>query len=88
MWVFVGLVVVGVLLARREQNHRAVRAWGWLLAITLAQGAVGYVQYFTGLPELLVGIHMLGSALTVVALVLAVSSLSTREPAPSSRLIP
>ncbi|WP_096907570.1 heme A synthase [Dietzia sp. WMMA184] len=88
VWVFVGLVVVGLLLARREQNQRAVRAWGWLLAITLAQGAVGYVQYFTGLPELLVGIHMLGSALTVVTLVFAVSSLSTREPAPSSRLTP
>lgn len=81
VWVFVALVVVGIVLARREDNQRALRAWGWLLVVTLAQGVIGYVQYFTGLPELLVGIHMLGSALTVVAMVPAMSSLSTRQPA-------
>ena len=88
VWLFVGLIIGGILLARRDHNQGAVRAWAWLLAITLAQGAIGYIQYFTGLPELLVGIHMFGSALTVVALVFAVSSLSPREPAPSSQLIP
>ena len=36
-------------------------AW-WLLAATLAQGAVGYIQYFTGLPELVVFGHLLGAA--------------------------
>lgn len=82
VWVFVVLVVVGLLLARRERNGAALRAWGWLLAVTLLQGLLGYVQYFTGLPELLVGLHMLGSALTVVAIVYAVSSLSTRQPLP------
>ena len=34
-----------------------------LLAVEVAQGAVGFVQYFTDLPELLVGFHMLGAAL-------------------------
>lgn len=81
VWVFVVLVVVGIVLARREDNQRALRAWGWLLVITLAQGVIGYIQYFTGLPELFVGIHMLGSALTVVAMVPATNSLSTRQPA-------
>lgn len=33
------------------------------LAISLAQGAIGYLQYFTGLPELLVGAHLLGATL-------------------------
>ncbi|GAB3162473.1 COX15/CtaA family protein [Myceligenerans halotolerans] len=42
---------------------RARRAAWLLVAITLAQGAIGYVQYFTGLPILLVGLHMLGAAL-------------------------
>lgn len=79
VWVFVVLVVVGAVLARREANRAAVRAWGWLLGVTLLQGLIGYVQYFTGLPELLVGLHMLGSALTVVALVYAVGSLYSRE---------
>ncbi|MEV5339949.1 COX15/CtaA family protein [Streptomyces sp. NPDC052676] len=34
-----------------------------LFVILLAQGVVGYVQYFTDLPEVLVGAHMLGSCL-------------------------
>ncbi|MDH6227540.1 COX15/CtaA family protein [Streptomyces sp. MJP52] len=34
-----------------------------LFLVLLAQGAIGYVQYFLDLPELLVGLHMLGSAL-------------------------
>lgn len=34
-----------------------------LFVILLAQGVIGYVQYFTHLPEILVGLHMLGSAL-------------------------
>ena len=33
------------------------------LAICLAQGAIGYLQYLTGLPELLVGAHLLGATL-------------------------
>ena len=33
------------------------------LAICLAQGAIGYLQYLTGLPELLVGAHLLGAIL-------------------------
>ena len=33
------------------------------LLILLAQGLVGYVQYATGLPELIVGFHLLGATL-------------------------
>ncbi len=79
VWAFVVLVVAGVVLARREANRAALRAWGWLLGATLLQGAIGYVQYFTGLPELLVGLHMLGAALTVVAIVYATGSLYSRD---------
>lgn len=43
------------------------KAWVVLVAVTLAQGLVGIVQYFTGLPELLVGVHMLGIGLLVAA---------------------
>lgn len=38
-----------------------------LLIVLLAQGAIGYVQYFSDVPEILVGIHMLGSALMWIA---------------------
>ena len=34
-----------------------------LFLVLLAQGVIGYVQYFTHLPEVLVGLHMLGSGL-------------------------
>lgn len=33
------------------------------LGVCLAQGAIGYLQYLTGLPELLVGAHLLGATL-------------------------
>ncbi|MEZ5095340.1 MAG: COX15/CtaA family protein [Nocardioides sp.] len=33
-----------------------------VLAVEVAQGALGYVQYFTDLPIVLVGVHMLGAA--------------------------
>ena len=39
-----------------------MRAAGWLLAVELAQGCVGFVQYFTGLPVVLVGFHLLGAS--------------------------
>ncbi|MEU1787623.1 COX15/CtaA family protein [Streptomyces sparsogenes] len=38
-----------------------------LLAVLLLQGAIGYVQYFTHLPEVVVGIHMFGSCLVWIA---------------------
>jgi cytochrome c oxidase assembly protein subunit 15 len=34
-----------------------------LFLVLMAQGVIGYVQYFTDLPELLVGLHMFGSAM-------------------------
>lgn len=40
-----------------------------LLCVELAQGLVGAVQYLLELPELLVGLHMLGAALLVAAAV-------------------
>jgi cytochrome c oxidase assembly protein subunit 15 len=38
-----------------------------LLAVLVAQGALGYVQYFTGVPALLVGFHVAGATATWVA---------------------
>jgi heme A synthase len=34
-----------------------------LLVVELAQGTIGFVQYFTDLPVVLVGFHLLGAAL-------------------------
>ncbi|MFF0276533.1 MULTISPECIES: COX15/CtaA family protein [unclassified Streptomyces] len=54
-----------------------------LLIVLLAQGAIGYVQYFTGVPELLVAVHMLGSSLMWIAVLrLALSMRERPVPAP------
>jgi cytochrome c oxidase assembly protein subunit 15 len=37
------------------------------LAIALGQGLIGYVQWFKDLPELLVGLHLVGSTLVWIA---------------------
>ena len=38
-----------------------------LIGISLAQGAIGYIQYFTRLPAGLVEVHVLGATLVWVA---------------------
>jgi cytochrome c oxidase assembly protein subunit 15 len=42
-------------------DHRAVSAARLLVAVELAQGVIGLVQYVTHLPPLLVGLHMAGA---------------------------
>ncbi|MEY9873532.1 cytochrome c oxidase assembly protein subunit 15 [Streptacidiphilus sp. MAP12-33] len=48
------------------------------LVVLLAQGVLGFVQYFTHVPELLVGIHMFGAALCWVAVLRLHLSLRVR----------
>lgn len=55
----IGLVVT--LLVQRAPRP-AVQAALVLLGLELAQGTIGFVQYFTDLPVLLVGLHLLGAA--------------------------
>jgi heme A synthase len=52
----------------------------WLIAVSLAQGLVGFVQYFTQLPVVLVGAHMLGSCLVWIAALSVWSSTFKRPP--------
>ncbi|MGJ5828943.1 COX15/CtaA family protein [Streptomyces ossamyceticus] len=49
-----------------------------LFLVLLAQGVIGYVQYFTDLPEVLVGAHMLGSCLVWIATLRVLLSLRER----------
>jgi cytochrome c oxidase assembly protein subunit 15 len=62
----------------------AVRASAWLVAVILAQGAVGFVQYYTDLPELLVWLHLLGATLLWLAIVHLLHATRVREPAARS----
>ncbi|GAA3827324.1 COX15/CtaA family protein [Streptomyces phyllanthi] len=50
-----------------------------LFLILVAQGVIGYVQYFTDLPEVLVGAHMLGSCLVWIATLRVLLSLRERS---------
>jgi cytochrome c oxidase assembly protein subunit 15 len=78
---FVGLVVAVWVAARLTvTSEQPARAWWGVLLITLAQGVVGYTQYLTGLPEVLVLTHMLLASLLVVALTNGVVRLRTAAP--------
>jgi len=80
VFLFVGLSVglLFALLATRAPAL-AVRSVAALLALEVAQGAIGFVQYFTDLPIVLVGFHMLGAALISAAVTHAL--LQVRESA-------
>lgn len=56
-----------------------------LFLILLSQGVIGYVQYFTNLPEALVGLHMLGSCLVWIGVLRVLLALRER-PAAEVRL--
>jgi len=56
----------------------AIRAAGILIVIELGQGLIGFVQYFTNLPVLLVGAHMLGACLVWTGTLSALWSLRER----------
>jgi cytochrome c oxidase assembly protein subunit 15 len=50
-----------------------------LIAVELAQGTIGFVQYFTHLPVLLVGLHMAGACVVWVASLAVLSASRTRQ---------
>ncbi len=70
----VGLLVTAHATGASEATRRAARI---LVAVELAQGAIGFVQYFTGVPVVLVAFHMLGAAVVSAAMTWMV--LATRE---------
>ena len=88
VFVVVGLTI-GLLLAVRVSGTPAatgllLRRLRVLLGVVLAQGVVGYTQYVTDLPVLLVGVHVLGACLVWIAtvrMVLATRSRSGLSPA-------
>ncbi|MFI7077403.1 heme A synthase [Micromonospora sp. NPDC049903] len=81
VFLLIGLTV-GLWLALRAVGApaRAVRAAGVLLAVELSQGVIGFVQYLTNLPVLLVGAHMLGSCLVWLSTLAVLWSIRERRP--------
>ncbi|WNM26120.1 COX15/CtaA family protein [Demequina capsici] len=71
VWAFVAVLLLLVYRLRGDRSagdrDEVRKAWIVLVAITFAQAAIGYVQYFTGLPEVIVGTHLLGAAALTAA---------------------
>lgn len=86
-WLFTATVVTLLVLLHRAQPEagaqwqlaRARRRTWTLLAVTAAQGVIGYVQFFTGLPELLVGIHLFTAAVLIAVVTFAITGLRVRR---------
>lgn len=71
------LLVALVVAWRAGVSRRALGRGSVALAVAIGQTVVGYVQYFTGVPALLVGVHIAGATLlwiTVLRYHLALSS--------------
>ncbi|HEV2780849.1 MAG TPA: COX15/CtaA family protein [Actinophytocola sp.] len=67
LFVFLGLLLaVGVLLGTGAPRSLWAR-YAVLVAVVLAQGSLGFVQYWTGVPEVLVSLHVLGAMLVIIA---------------------
>ncbi len=77
---FLGATVIALVLGLRLTSapRRAVRL-GWvLLALIGAQGAIGYAQYFSGLPAGLVWVHVANSVLIWIVAILLLFALRDR----------
>ncbi len=66
LYAFLGsLVLLGFLL--RGVPNAPWRRYQVLVGVVLAQGTIGLVQFWTGVPELLVSLHVLGAMTVIVA---------------------
>jgi cytochrome c oxidase assembly protein subunit 15 len=66
---FVALTVALAVLDRRSRSTADLsEAISALLVVSVAQGAIGYTQYFTGVPVVLVAAHIIGAVSMFLAL--------------------
>jgi len=75
VFLFIGLTIGLVLVASGLARRAAVT----LLVVQLAQGAIGFVQYASDLPVVLVGFHLLGAALVSASMTWAVIASRSRN---------
>lgn len=68
LYTFLGsLVLLGFWLRSQHGFQPPWRRYGVLVAVVLAQGTIGLVQFWTGVPELLVCLHVLGAMTVIIA---------------------
>jgi cytochrome c oxidase assembly protein subunit 15 len=63
----IGLSVAGWFALKATRAGIAARAAGILVIVECSQALIGFVQYFTHLPVVLVGVHMFGACLVLIA---------------------
>ncbi|MFC6083347.1 COX15/CtaA family protein [Sphaerisporangium aureirubrum] len=81
VWVVLGLTFALLFaLHVTDSPGRARRGALVLLGVELAQGVLGYVQYWLAVPAVLVGLHVLGSALVWIATLRVVFMMRDRGP--------
>ncbi|KAA2261756.1 heme A synthase [Solihabitans fulvus] len=84
LFVFLGmLVALGFALRAHDTPTALWRRYWAMIAVVLGQGALGMVQYLTGIPEVLVSIHVFGAGLVVVAMAALWQGSRDRGPAPT-----
>lgn len=65
VWLLMGLTLI--FLFSKSLNFETKRWLRIFLVLAIAQGGLGYIQYFLGVPEGLVVLHLLGSVLVWIA---------------------
>jgi heme a synthase len=84
LFVFVGMLAAFGFAVRITGGTRAIWQRYWLLVVTVvAQAVLGMVQYFLGVPDVLVALHVLGSTLVVAAIASLWCATRTRGPLPA-----
>lgn len=66
-WIVVALTALCVYVFTRTRQQRPRRASLLLLGTVAIQGVIGYIQYFFGLPPMMVALHMVGLTLLTAA---------------------
>ena len=80
VWLLTGLAVAAWAILARSGARQPTRCLAWLLGCLVLQGAIGYLQYFLGLPIGIVILHMIGT--TLVTWLAAVSLFSNHAQRP------
>lgn len=81
VWILLAVTLWTLYLVRRGGASPVVeRALRVLVALEIAQGAIGYTQYFTGVPVGLVAAHIVGSMLVLIATLTVLLRTTVVEP--------
>jgi cytochrome c oxidase assembly protein subunit 15 len=85
VWLTVGLTFALLLGARLTNAPATVQKWALtLLLVELGQGVIGYTQYWSNDPSVLVGMHMLGASLVWIAAIRLLFTMRDRGPVPTT----